>query len=110
MTIRFAAPPSTLSASLDPTQRGVTMALPANDNDSLAEVTEAEDAMLRAALRHFAVHGLAAAQRARRQAETAFFAGDRPAYQWWLGICRTLDRRMAAAIDVCATEESGARP
>lgn len=110
MTIRFAAPPSTLSATLDPAGNGVTMALPANDNDIPAEPTEHDDALLRAALRHFAMHGLAAAQRARRQAEKAFFDGDRQAYQWWLNICRTLDRRLAAAIDVSGAGEVTRRP
>ena len=70
--------------------------LPANDNGS----DRATDALLHAALRHFAEHGLAAAQRARKQAEAAFFAGDRQSYQWWLEICRTLDRRMAAEIEL----------
>ena len=28
-------------------------------------------------------------------AEAAWFADERDAYRWWLGICRTLDRRMA---------------
>ncbi len=51
--------------------------------------------MLRASLRHFAEHGLAAATHARAKAEAAWFADDRDAYRWWLGICRTLDRRMA---------------
>ena len=52
--------------------------------------------LLHAALRHFAEHGLGAAREARAQAEAAFFAGDRQAYDWWLGITRTLDRRLAA--------------
>ena len=69
--------------------------LPANDNGS----DRTTDALLHAALRHFAEHGLAAAQRARKQAEAAFFAGDRQSYQWWLEICRTLDRRMAAEVE-----------
>ena len=56
----------------------------------------ANDQMLRAALRHFAEHGLGAAREARAQAEKAFFEGDRQAYDWWLGITRTLDRRLAA--------------
>ena len=72
--------------------------LPANDNGS----DRATDALLHAALRHFAQHGLAAAQRARKQAEAAFFADDRQSYQWWLEICRTLDRRMASELDARA--------
>jgi hypothetical protein len=57
--------------------------------------TPANDQVLRAALRHFAEHGLGAARAARIQAEQAFFAGDRQSYDWWLGITRTLDRRLA---------------
>ena len=57
-----------------------------------------DDQMLRAALHHFAKHGLGAAEAARAQAETAFFAGDRTEYRWWLDICRMLDRRMADAV------------
>jgi len=68
--------------------------LPANDNGS----DRPSDAMLHAALRHFAEHGLAAAHRARRQAENALFAGDRQGYHWWLEICRALDRRMASEL------------
>lgn len=56
------------------------------------------DKVLKAALRHFAEHGLAAAERARSNAEQAFFAGDRQTYRWWLSICHTLDRRMADAV------------
>lgn len=65
----------------------------ANDNASGI----AGDRLLRASLQHFARHGLCAAERARAQAEAAFFAGDREEYQWWLAICRVLDRRMAEA-------------
>ncbi len=68
----------------------------ANDNSDIAVPKPANDQMLRAALRHFATHGLGAAREARQQAEQAFFAGDRQAYDWWLGITRTLDRRLAA--------------
>jgi hypothetical protein len=91
MTIRFAAPPSASSPRMSPRMVREACGLPANDNGS----GRASDALLHAALRHFAEHGLAAAQRARKQAEAAFFAGDRQGYQWWLEICRTLDRRMA---------------
>ncbi|MHA7818686.1 MAG: hypothetical protein ACX930_03450 [Erythrobacter sp.] len=72
----------------------------ANDNGSedglVTEVPHANDHMLRAALRHFAQHGIGAAREARAQAEKAFFDGDRQSYDWWLGITRTLDRRLAA--------------
>lgn len=55
--------------------------------------------MLHAALRHFARHGLRAAREARREAERAFFAGDRERYDWWLVICRTLDARIARSLE-----------
>ena len=95
MTIRFAAPPSASSPRMSSRLVRQACGLPANDNGS----DRATDALLHAALRHFAQHGLAAAQRARKQAEAAFFADDRQSYQWWLEICRTLDRRMAAEVE-----------
>lgn len=75
----------------------------ANDNDRALVATETfgrrqdtpPEHLLRAALRHFAEHGLGAARAARKQAERAFFAGDRKAYDHWLAITRTLDRRLA---------------
>jgi hypothetical protein len=69
-----------------------------------------DDATLRAALRHFAEYGLAAAEQARHRAQGAFFAGDRDAYRWWLDICRTLDRRMAADLDRSAADAAQRRP
>ena len=54
--------------------------------------------LLKAALRHFSEHGLGAAERARENAEAAFFAGDRDEYRWWMAICTALDRRMSAAV------------
>lgn len=95
MSIRFAAPPQALTVRLSGARARAAMARPDNDNDAAAS----DDALLRASLRHFAEHGLAAAAHARQRAEAAFFAGDRNAYRWWLGICRTLDRRMAQAVD-----------
>lgn len=94
MTIRFAAPPTALAPRMSARKIRETRGLPANDNGSQRPT----DAMLHAALRHFAEHGLAAAQRARKQAEAAFFAGDRQSYHWWLEICRALDRRMATEL------------
>ena len=67
----------------------------ANDNGMRAGHEAPDDAILRAALRHFAQHGLGAARAARARAQEAFFSGDREAYDWWLSITRTLDRRLA---------------
>lgn len=95
MTVHFAAPLSRLGVHLEGRTGPVATPVAANDNDNGL----VEETMLDAALRHFAEYGLAAAQHARCQAEDAFFAGDRISYQWWLGICRALDRRLAREID-----------
>jgi len=71
----------------------------ANDNGSaMGGNTLGGERLLKAALRHFAEHGLSAAERARENAETAFFAGNREEYRWWMAICTALDRRMSAAV------------
>lgn len=63
---------------------------------SMASRSPANDErLLTAALRHFARHGLSAADHARRNAEAARDAGDEEACTWWIEICRQLDRRMA---------------
>ena len=94
MTIRFAASKTSRSSAIA-RALSVPVRLDAvNDNgDAICS-----DRLLKAALRHFAEHGLSAAERARENAETAFFAGSREDYRWWLGICAALDRRMAAAV------------
>jgi hypothetical protein len=70
----------------------------ANDNADFNEKSEQNELVLRAALRHFATHGLGAAKVAQAQAEKAFHLGDQETYEWWLGITRTLDRRLAAKV------------
>lgn len=60
--------------------------------------SSALDAGIAEALMHFARHGLAAAEQARREAEAAHERGDIPARSRWLGICGQLDRRMAIAV------------
>jgi hypothetical protein len=102
MTIRFAAPPGAIAPLV--TQRRVRelCGWPANDNGG----ERPTDTMLHAALRHFAEHGMAAAHRARKQAEAAFFSGDRQGYDWWLEICRALDGRMARELSA-RTERQG---
>jgi hypothetical protein len=100
MTIRF-APAVCRTRATKPLLR-MMRSHAANDNF----LAQTDDATLRAALRHFAEHGLAAAEHARRHAEQAFFAGDREAYRWWLDICRTLDRRMAREL-AAETKDAG---
>jgi nicotinic acid phosphoribosyltransferase len=95
MTIRLAtAASSRTRIRLSPAQARAAIARPCNDNGPF----DVQDAMLHAALRQFAKHGIGAAEHARVQAERAFFKGDRETYQWWLEICRTLDRRLAIGL------------
>lgn len=94
MTIRFAAARRNESAVV---ARIFDARLPLRAaNDNAAGLCN--DALMSAALQHFARHGLGAAERARALAEKAFFAGDRDEYRRWLAICRLLDRRMAEAV------------
>lgn len=58
-----------------------------------------DEAMLGEALRHFARHGLSAAEHARRNAQAANLNGDAASCSWWIEICRRLDRRMAARFE-----------
>ncbi|MEE4288935.1 MAG: hypothetical protein V2J14_06165 [Erythrobacter sp.] len=106
MTIRF-APAASASHSIGraPVCRPIARALAAramervgNDNGGCANANPLGDRVLRAALRHFAEHGLGAARIARAQAEAALGAGDSEGFDWWLGITRTLDRRLARSL------------
>ncbi len=56
------------------------------------------EALLRAALRLFADHGLGAGHRAQIEAEASFFSGNRDSYRWWLAVTRTLDRKLAVEL------------
>ncbi|MEL7446412.1 MAG: hypothetical protein AAGK02_11465 [Pseudomonadota bacterium] len=95
MTIHFAAARSSTRSPIARALANRAIGRAANDNGDHAP----NDRILHAALRHFAEHGLGAARAARFQAQEAFFAGDRQAYDWWLGITRTLDRRLASQIE-----------
>ncbi|WP_374405152.1 hypothetical protein [Pelagerythrobacter sp.] len=105
MTVHFAA--SRLNAD-SPIARVLRRRAPATAaNDNCHE--RADDRLLHAALRHFAQYGIGAAHEARGQAERAFFAGDRERYDWWLGICRTLDARLARSIEQAEGDRAGPR-
>lgn len=68
----------------------------ANDNGSASpEPDVRSDRLLAAALHCLSEHGLRAAREAYDRAERAFRTGDRAGCDWWLGICRMLDRRLA---------------
>lgn len=66
----------------------------ANDNGN-ALSNPAIDQALRDALLHFAEHGLDAANDAARKASDAAETGSTDEYRHWLGICGTLDGKLA---------------
>lgn len=101
MSIHYAAARPFLSGVLASAANSRIATRAANDNGRL----DLFDNLLRDALKHFAAHGINAAEDARERAERAFFSNDRAAYRRWLGICRTLDRRMAAALAAQMTSQ-----
>ena len=102
MSLRFAAARTPSRSPVARALRKRTIDCVANDNGANVE----HDRMLKAALRHFGEYGLGAARKARQSAEAAFFAGDRELYDWWLGICRVLDRRLAAELETGTSSKS----
>jgi hypothetical protein len=98
--LHFAPRYGRISPCLDrPSERPLPRA--ANDDgagQALAKAngtTQDSDAVLTAALRLFATHGLSAASHACHAAAEAEAKGDADGIQWWLSVCRTLDRRKA---------------
>jgi hypothetical protein len=75
---------------------------PANDNADSA----GDDRMLWEALRHFAEHGLHAAQEAAEAARVALEAGDEDGFEWWLSVCRMLDRPLSERLARQAAEKA----
>lgn len=67
----------------------------ANDNPGGAGESNTEAGLLSAALRHFAAHGLRAAEEAAVLAEQAHRTGEADACRWWTEVCYKLDRRLA---------------
>ncbi|WEK47385.1 MAG: hypothetical protein P0Y56_03610 [Candidatus Andeanibacterium colombiense] len=110
MTIRFALAEGRLRPRLSRAGARAAVSPPANDNAPTGFDAGAERAMLDAALRQFSQHGIGAAAHARHRAEKAFFAGDSETYRWWLGVCRTLDRRMANVVANRADAIAEAKP
>ncbi|VVT12590.1 hypothetical protein [Erythrobacter sp. EC-HK427] len=94
MSIRFAASRTKRSVCMHRELVRMLSLVPANDNGHAVQRN-----VMDAALRHFAEHGIAAAQNAREQAILAGKAGERELFEYWLEICRALDRRMARQLD-----------
>ena len=95
MAIRFAAAQTAMSARMSREASREVEWLATNDNAAPGH----SEATIHAALRHFAEHGLDAAREAEAQAQRAAQAGDEQAFEWWRGICRALDRRLARSLD-----------
>jgi hypothetical protein len=72
------------------------LARAANDNGDARPAAEGFDPLLTAALRHFAVHGLASAEAAVDLAAEACHRDDADAKDHWLAVTRMFDRRLAA--------------
>ena len=102
MTIRFAAARnrSKLGQVISLSRSGAPAPLAANDNGFEAAN---DDTVVTEALRHFAEHGVSAARRASDKAMSAHASGDSESFDWWLSVCRVLDRRMADAVVVKAS-------
>ena len=96
MSIRFAAAARVPGPRMRPLQVRAFARRPAANDNSQHQI---RSAVLHAALNHFARHGLAAARVAADLAEAARAAGDADGHAWWLDICRTLDRRLAARME-----------
>lgn len=95
MPIHFAA---ARCASRSPVARALArkaVRRAANDNPGGATECGAEARVLSAALRHFAEHGLRAAEEAAFLAEEAHRTGEAEACRWWTEICYKLDRKLA---------------
>ena len=99
MSLRFAARRNGNDAFV---ARILTPAFPrgaANENGRAIGDLMGDPDVLRATLLHFARHGLASAEIARRQAEVSRAKGDDTTFRHWLAVCRQLDRRLATRLE-----------
>ena len=103
MPIHFAA---ARSASRSPVARALAkkaVRRAANDNPGGAGECGTELRVLGAALRHFAEHGVRAAEEAAMQAERAWRAGEQGSCAWWTEVCHKLDRKLASELKLRMT-------
>lgn len=95
MSVRFAAARCTARSPIARALARKAVARAANDNGDPDARAASFDTTMRAALLHFADHGMGAAREARALALQAHADGDTEGCDWWLGICRALDRKAA---------------
>ncbi len=104
--LRFAPRSGSIAALVKPHQARARAA--ANDNgltrpDGAADknncANDDADALLEAALRLFAAHGLSAALRAYEAAQIAERMGEHDKARWWMAICASLDGGLARGFD-----------
>lgn len=96
MSIRYAAAaPLVQPGHLTRAAQSRLRARAANDNGDATQHQQT----LRFALKHFAEHGLRAAEDAAERAEAAHRSGDRAGLIHWLEVCRTLDPRRASRVN-----------
>ena len=95
MTIRFSAATDLVQDVVNPATARGSAQRAANDNGWKSVI----DCRLEAALRHFASHGMGAAQDAGARARAAYAAGDGENFRWWLDVCRQIDSRLARQLE-----------
>ena len=96
MSVRFAPARCAARSPIARVLKRGTVSLAANDHDELEGFMSDTT---KAALRHFAEHGLRAVPVAARNAETALAANQPEDYRHWLEICRALDDGVARKIE-----------
>ena len=98
MALRFAAARCAARSPIARALANRAIRRAANDNRKLMPANDIDE-RTSAALRLFAGHGLSTAKVAASHARTAYRDGDAESGLWWLGICATLDRRLAAQVE-----------
>jgi hypothetical protein len=74
-------------------------------NDNRASTSQAAfDPLLVDALRHFSRHGLNSAEAARQEAEAALRHGSDAGFDYWVGITRSFDPRLARTAEHAALQ------
>ncbi len=108
--LRFAPRAGSIAVLVNP-QRGRARRAAANDNGLARPAANSDDgraddgrtddagALLEAALRLFAAHGLSAAQRAHEAAVIAARIGEPAQARWWMAISAALDGGLARGFD-----------